>query len=189
MSDSESGPFDITFAPLIASYHVSEMEHWSFGLYVSAPTGRYEAGKLANVGLNNWTLAPSVGYTKLFLKGGLEISALGAIEFYTRNPDTDYQNGDIFRLDVFTMLRTPSGFGVGAVAGWIEQLNDDHSPTLPAALDGFRGHSLGAGPAASYTHKFSGMGQLDVNLRWMYEFDVTKRFSGDGPQLTFGFHH
>lgn len=187
--DNDSGLFDITFAPVIASYHVSEMEHWSFSLYVYAPTGDYETGKLANPGLNNWTFAPTVGYTKLFLKGGLEVSALSSVELYTQNPATDYKNGKVLTLDALTMLRTPSGFGFGAVAGWIEQLSDDSSPTLPASLDGFRGHSLGAGPALSYTHKFEGMGQLDVNFRWMFEFDVTKRFSGNGPQLSFGFHH
>jgi hypothetical protein len=86
------------------------------------------------------------------------------------------------------MRRMPNGFGFGAVAGWIDQLSGDESPTLPDELDGFEGHSLGAGPALAYTHKSKDGGTFDVNFRWVFEFDTRNRFEGDGGQLTFGFH-
>jgi hypothetical protein len=189
LDDSDSGLFDLTFAPIIASYHFNELEHVSYALYVYAPTGDYEAGKLANPGLNNWTFAPTLGYTKLFMKGGLELSLLSALEFYTQNPDTNYQNGEVFRTDALLMMRTPKGFGFGAVAGWIEQISSDKSPTLPDELDGFKGHSLGLGPALTYSHKSAGGGTFDVNFRWVFEFDTKNRFEGDGGQITFGYHH
>lgn len=189
LDDSDSGLFDLTFAPIIASYHISELEHVSYSLYVYAPTGDYEAGKLANPGLNNWTFAPTIGYTKLFMKGGLELSVSSAVEFYTENPDTDYRNGEVFTTDALLMMRTPKGFGFGAVAGWIEQISSDKSPTLPDDLDGFKGHSLGLGPALAYSHKSAGGGTFDVNFRWVFEFDTKNRFEGDGGQITFSYHH
>jgi hypothetical protein len=187
-TDSASDLYDLYFAPFLASYHVSPLEHWALGVYIYAPTADYEVGKLANPGLNTWTFTPAVSCTKLFKKGAVELSAQTAIDFYSENDDTDYQNGDVFRLEGLLMVRNPSGWGFGAVAGWIQQLNDDEGGTITEALDGFRGHSLGAGPALSHSHKGKS-GELDVNFRWVFEFDVEDRFEGDGPQLTFGFHH
>lgn len=184
LEDDASGFYDLLAAPIIASYHVSEVEHWSFGLYVYAPTADYEAGRLANLGLNVWTFMPSVGYTKLFSKGTLEFSALGAVEFYTENEDTDYQNGEVFRLDLLGMKRFPTGWGVGLVGGWIQQITDDDGP-LTERLDGFKGRSLGLGPAVTYSHKGQGS-EVDVSLRWVPEFEVEKRFEGDGVLLSVG---
>ncbi|HZF14692.1 MAG TPA: transporter [Steroidobacteraceae bacterium] len=189
LHDSDSGLFDVTFVPVIASYHVSEMEHWSLALYVYAPTGEYTAGKLANPGLNIWTFSPTVGYTHLYLKGGIEVSVTGAVDFNGENPATDYDGGDVFRLEALSMLRTPKGWGVGIVAGWLDQITGDEAPNLPASLNGFRGHSLAAGPAFTYTTKFAGGTHFDVNFRWMFEFDTQDRFNGDGPQLNFALHH
>jgi hypothetical protein len=98
VSQITSNLFDIYFAPIIASYHVSELEHWSFALYIYAPTADYEVGSLANPGLNNWTFTPSVGYTKLFSGGTLEFSALAGLQLYTENKATNYQNGELFTL-------------------------------------------------------------------------------------------
>jgi hypothetical protein len=185
LEDDASDFFDLFFAPIIASYHVSQVEHWSFGLYVYAPTGDYEPGRLANPGLNNWTFMPSVGYTKLFAQGTVELSALGAVEIYTENPDTDYQNGEIFRLDLWGMKRFPNGWGVGLVGGWIQQITDDDGGPLIEQLDGFKGRSLGLGPAVAYSHK-SPQGEVDVSLRWVPELSVEKRFEGDGVLLSVG---
>lgn len=185
LEDDASDFFDLYFAPIIASYHVSEVEHWSFGLYVYAPTASYEVGRLANPGLNVWTVSPTVGYTKLFSKGTLEFSALSAVEFYSENEDTDYQNGEVFRLDLLGIKRFPNGWGVGLVGGWIEQISDDDGGLLTERLDGFKGHSLGLGPMVSYSHK-SQAGEVDVSLRWVPEFDVKKRFEGDGVLLSVG---
>jgi hypothetical protein len=188
-ADDNSGLFDLTFAPLIASYHVSEMEHWSFALYVAAPTGDYDPGRLANVSLNNWTFSPAIGYTKLFMKGGLEVSLQSAVDFFTKNDATNYQNGEVFRAEGLVMMRLPSGFGFGAIAGWLEQISDDDSPTLPDSLDGFRQHVLGAGPAFTYSHHLADKSSLDVNFRWIFEIDAENSFEGSGGQLTIGWHH
>lgn len=184
--DRASGLFDLYFAPVIASYHVSEVEHWSFGVYVYAPTADYEKGRLANKGLNIWTYSPAVGYTHLFNKGSFEFSGLAGVDFYSKNHATDYQNGAVFRLDLMAMQRTPSGWGFGAVAGWIQQLEDDDGPTADR-LKGFSGRSLGIGPAVAYKKSFSKESSIDFNLRWVKEFDVKNRLEGEPLVLLVAF--
>lgn len=178
LTDRASGLFDLYFAPVIASYHVSEVEHWSFGVYVYAPTADYEKGRLANKGLNTWTYSPAVGYTHLFDKGSFEFSALAGVDFSSRNHATDYQNGAVFRLDVLAMKRTPSGWGFGAVAGWIEQLEDDTGATADR-LGGFKGRSLGIGPAIAFKKTIGKTSSVDFTLRWVKEMDVKNRLKGE----------
>ena len=178
LKDESSGLFDLYFAPVIASYHVSEVEHWSFGLYVYAPTADYKKGKLANNGLNIWTFTPAVGYTHLFDKGSFEFSGLAGVDFSSKNTDTDYQNGAVFHLDLLAMKRTPSGWGFGAALGWIQQLEDDDGPTADR-LNGFSGHSLGAGPAIAFKKSFSKESSIDLSLRWIKEFRVKNRIKGE----------
>lgn len=186
ISQSTSNWYDLYFAPVIASYHVSQVEHWSFGLYVYAPTASYNPNRLANAGLNVWTFSPSVGYTHLFQKGTLELSLLGAVDFYTKNDDTDYSNGAVWRLDSMLVKRTPGGWGFGAVGGWIQQIEDDSGPTADR-LNGFKGRSFGLGPVISYGKKWSGGEHLDLSLRYIDEFSTRNRFNGDTLMLTAGF--
>ncbi len=182
VDDSDSGLFDVFFAPVIASYHIDPMRHLSLALYVYAPTGDYEAGRLANPGLNVWTFSPTVGYTQLFQDGTLEWSTTAAVDIYTENDDTDYQNGAVFRVDSLLLKRTAGGWGFGGVAGWIDQIEDDEGGVL-ASRDGFRGRALGVGPIVTYAHKWDG-GQVEFGLRWVNEFNVNNRPEGDGAMLT-----
>ena len=176
-ADSTSGLYDLLFAPVIASYHISETQHLSLALNVFAPIGDYEAGELANAGLNVWTTSPSIGYTQLMQGGTLELSALAAVDFYSRNGDTDYQNGAVMRVDALMVKRFENGFGVGVVAGVIHQLQDDEG-NLPDRLDGFKGRSLALGPVVNYLKRWEG-GQMELSLRWLNEFSVENRFRGE----------
>ena len=178
VNDRASGLFDLYFAPVIASYHVSEVEHWSFGVYVYAPTADYEKNRLANKGLNIWTYTPAVGYTHLYDKGSIEFSALAGVDFYSKNHATDYQNGGVFHLDLLAMKRTPSGWGFGGVIGVIRQIDDDKGATADR-LNGFKGRSYGAGPALAYKKSFSKESNIDFTLRWVKEFDVKNRIKGE----------
>jgi hypothetical protein len=182
VTDSSSGMYDLYFAPVIASYHVSEVEHWSFGVYIYAPTADYTKGDLANNGLNNWTFTPAVGYTHLFQAGTLEFSALAGVDIYTKNTATDYSNGSVFHLDGLLMKRTPSGFGFGVAGGWIQQINNDTGPTADL-LNGFKGHALSLGPAIDFTKAWSKTDKVSLTLRWLKEFDVKNRIEGDPLML------
>jgi hypothetical protein len=176
-SDDEFGLFDLAFVPLAASYHLSKSDHLGLGLTIWAPTGDYDPSRLSNLSLNNWTFIPNVSYTKLWMERGLEFSASWGAQFYTENPDTDYQNGVVSDLEATLIQRFPCGMGVGVVGSWIDQFNDDSGPTADK-LDGFSGRALGVGPILTYTKKF-GDSQLDLNARWIHEFEVEKRMDGD----------
>ncbi|AHX14346.1 phenol degradation protein meta [Dyella jiangningensis] len=182
MSDRDSGLFDMTFVPVIASHHFSQTQHMSLALYIYAPTGSYDKGQLANVSLNNWTFSPTVGYTQLFQQGTLEWSLTSAVDFYTKNTDTDYQNGAVFRIDSLLVKRFSSGWGVGAVGGWIEQIEKDSGPTADR-LNGFKGRALALGPMGNYLKKWQG-GQVEFSARWMHEFDVKNRLEGNPFMLS-----
>ncbi|MET0815835.1 MAG: transporter [Pseudoxanthomonas sp.] len=183
VSDRANGElFDMAFAPVIAGYHIDKLRHVSLALYIYAPTGDYEEGRLANPSLNNWTYSPTVGYTQLFQQGTLEWSSTAAVDFYTENDATDYQNGAVFRVDSLLVKRFHNGWGLGGIGGWIEQIEDDDGPTADR-LNGFRGHSLALGPLVTYAKKWDG-GQIEFSARWLKEFNVKNRFEGEPFMLT-----
>lgn len=177
-SDSDSGLFDMTVVPVIASRHFSQTKHMSLALYIYAPTGKYDPDRLANVSLNNWTYSPTVSYTQLGQAGTLEFTTVAALDLYTENNATDYQNGAVFRLDTLLIKRMKSGWGFGGAGGWIQQLEDDTGPTADR-LDGFKGHALALGPIATYK-----TGKVEFSARWLYEFDVKNRLEGNPVLLT-----
>lgn len=174
--------FDPFFAPIIAGYHFDQTHHMTLALYIYSDWGSYDPDRLANLSLNNWTYSPTVGYTQLMQKGTLEFTAVGAVDFYTRNDATDYKNGAVFRLDAQLVKRFANGWGVGGIGGWIEQLEDDEGPTADR-LDGFKGHALALGPTVNYTKKWEG-GQVEFAARWLSEFNVKRRLKGDPLMVT-----
>lgn len=188
ISQNAGNLFDLYFAPVIAGFHIDQARHLSFGLYVFAPTAEYDPNRIANPGLNVWTVSPTFGYTQLMQKGTLEFSVQGALDWYSKNDDTDYKNGVVFRTEALLIKRTPSGWGFGAVGGWIEQLQDDEGPTADR-LDGFKGRSFGVGPVITYGKKWKSGEHVDVAFRYVGEFSVKNRFEGEPLSLavTFGF--
>jgi hypothetical protein len=187
-SQSAGNLFDLYFAPVIASFHIDQVRHLSFGLYVYAPTADYDPDRIANPGLNVWTASPTVNYTQLFQQGTLEFSVQGALDWYSENKDTDYKNGVVWRSEVLLIKRTASGWGIGAVGGWIQQLEDDSGPTADR-LGGFKGRAFGVGPVVTYGKKWQGGEHVDVTFRLVDEFSVKNRFEGVPVSLmvSFGF--
>jgi hypothetical protein len=184
--DHDSGLFDMTFVPVLASYHVSQIEHWSFGLYFSAPTGSYTAGQLANNSLNYWTIAPAVGYTHLFQEGTLEFSALAGFDINTPNDATHYHSGTMFRLDAMLTKHLPNGWAFGLVGGALDQVTDD-TGTLADTLNGFKGHSYGLGPSIGYTHAFSKTSNISFGFRYVFDIDTSKQLKADPIEFTVSF--
>ena len=103
------------------------------------------------------------------------------MEFDTEDPATRYQNGILSDLEVLAIKRFKNGLDIGFVESWIQQVNDDDG--APAVLNGFVGRAFGIGPIATYSTNL-GKSQLDLSARWVYDFDVSKRFEGDGFNFT-----
>lgn len=181
--ESDFGVFDLAFIPITACYHISETDHLGFSLTVWAPTGKYNKNDLDNLSLNNWTFIPGVSYTKLFPKTDIELSVFGALQFYTENNETDYQNGVVSDIEVLAIKRFKCGWGLGVVASYIDQLNDDSGP-LADKLNGFNGRAFGVGPILSYSKMGS---PFSLNARWIHEFENEKLLEGDALALTLSY--
>lgn len=183
-TQSTSSLFDIYFVPFTAGYHFSQTEHASFSLGIWAPTGEYDVNRLANPSLNNWTFVPSAAYTKIIPQAGLQFDATAGLQFYTRNKATDYQNAPLFNLDLMLVKTFPSGLGIGAIFGWIDQWGSDSGPTADK-LHGFQGYDISAGPYVSYSTKLGGKAPLSLSLRWVPTLDSKNRVNGDSVMATF----
>jgi hypothetical protein len=72
-----------------------------------APIGEYEAGELANPGLNYWTVNPWVGVSYNNPKNGFSAALHGGIACNTETPDTDYRSGAMTRAISFEPRQTP----------------------------------------------------------------------------------
>jgi hypothetical protein len=178
VSDKDSNLFDITFTPITAGYHISKTEHVSFSLNVWAPTGKYDASKLANPSLNNWTFIPQVAYTRLWPDDSVTFDVTSGVQFYTENKATNYKNAPLFTLDAMAVKTFPGGLGVGVVIGTVQQLGDDKGPTADA-LNGFRGHDWALGPIVTYDTKLGGKEPLSLSLRWVPTIEAKNRMKGN----------
>lgn len=174
---------DLTFSPFMANYRISDNSYVLFNLQAYAPTGSYEKGKIDNVGLNVWTLVPSVAYTTILPKTGTEFTGVAALEIYSPNDKTKYHNGDIFRLDLLALQRLGNGWGLGLVGGWIYQTESDKSRLSDLAGIKNKGRAVGVGLLVSYETKYKDK-SLSFSMRWIKEFDVRDRPKGDGLQFS-----
>lgn len=181
--DEDFGIFDLMFTPVMSGWQVNQTTHVNFSLNIWAPTGDYDVGSMANLGLNNWTFIPTISFTKIFPKQDIELSASWGLQFYTENEDTHYQNGEVSDLEFLVLKRLKDGFGFGVVGSWIEQISDDTGSGVLVSLDGFRGSASGIGPIITWKAESSGT-DVDFNLRWVHELDADNRFKGD--TLLFG---
>ncbi|MGF6769730.1 hypothetical protein P3T18_002200 [Paraburkholderia sp. GAS199] len=181
-NDSNTQFADVFFAPVVAGYHLTKTDHVSFSVQIYAPTGAYSTTRLANAGQNTWTFTPTVAYTKLFPKESIELSLNYGINFYTPNNDTHYHNAPLSVLDLLALKRFASGWGVGVVGGYIQQLGGD-SGGLADITGGDQGHSVGLGPVVTWSGKVQNT-PLSASLRWVNEFNVSKRPKGNAVLLS-----
>ncbi|MGL4541760.1 MAG: SphA family protein [Polymorphobacter sp.] len=183
VSQSDSGIFDLLFTPIIAGYHFSPTSHMALSLGIWAPTGSFTKGRLANSGLNYWTVAPTIAYTKLVPDQGFEFTAQGGVQFNSRNIDTDYKSAPLLTADVLMQKALGGGFAVGGNLSWVTQLGDDDG-ALADRLDGFVGNSLAIGPMIGWSGVW-GRRPVEATFRWMPTVASANRLSGDTLMFTF----
>jgi hypothetical protein len=174
--------YDISVVPVIASYHFDKTHHLGLALYISAPTGKFDTNRFANPSLNAWVYSPTVSYTLLASEGTLDWSTAVGVDISSWNHATDYRSGVVFHVDTQLVKHWQNGLALGVTGGWIEQLSDDQG-ALADRLDGFKGSSLAAGVTAGYQHKV-GQSTLALSVRWLHEFDVTRRLKGAPLMVT-----
>ena len=150
---------------------------------VYIPTGGYTAGNLANVGKNYWAFDTSLAMTWMNKKG-TEITITPGFQFNTTNPGTDYKSGNEFHVDVAVNQFLKPNFAVGLHGYYYSQISDDSGSG--AVLGGFRGSSLGFGPAILWVPK-AGKGNLSIVAKWIHDVDHTHRMHGDYGQFIIGY--
>ncbi|WP_246195425.1 SphA family protein [Paracoccus litorisediminis] len=181
-----AGLGDIAFAPVALGWHNDAMNmFFSSSLTVTAPTGEWESGDIAFIGLNYWTFTPAIGVTRLIPEQGLDLSAKFGVDINTRNPDTDYYSGAVAHLDLSMTKGVNEQLAVGGLAGFLYQIEDDDDDGgFADNHDGFRGSSIAIGPLLTYKSKLANGNEIDLTFKWAHEIDVDNRMKGDAVFLT-----
>jgi hypothetical protein len=179
-SDSADGIGDITLMPFWLNWTCGDFK-WAVLLDVYAPTGAYNTGQLANVGLNYWTFEPVAQFSWISKKIGLEISANAGFDFNTDNDATDYQSGDVFHLDTTIAEHLPffgcGIIGVGANAFYWKQFTADSGSG--AKLGSFETLMTGVGPVLSYISPPICGHTLVAEVKWLPQTDTHYTLSGN----------
>jgi hypothetical protein len=178
--DNETGLGDMLFFPFMLGWTALGGDlKYDVRLGIYAPTGEYHVGKLANLGKNYWTFEPTATISWISSKIGLEVSAFTGFDINTENTATDYESGTSWHLEATVAQHLPllGGFvGVGANAFVYTQITGDDG--AGAVLGGFKGHTIGIGPVASYIYKGEKT-TVAGEVKWLPEIDTDKRLQGD----------
>ncbi len=159
-------------------------DNWMAYAVGGVPVGAYELGRLANIGLNHWSIDAGAGYTYLDPKAGHELSIVGGVTYNFENEDTNYQNGVDGHIDWAASQFLNEQLHVGLVGYIYYQLSGDSGSG--AKLGDFESRVYAIGPQAGYFFPV-GNAQGYVNLRGYYEFDASNRAEGWNASLTLSF--
>jgi hypothetical protein len=179
-ADFASGIGDITLIPFWLQWTCGDFK-WSVLLDVYAPTGAYNTGRLANVGLNYWTFEPMVSFSYISQKIGIEFSTFAGLDFNTENDATNYQSGDVFHIDATVAEHLPL-FGCGIIGAgvnafyWKQFTADSGSG---AKLGPFETQMAGVGPVLSYISPPICGHTLVAEVKWLPQMDTAKTLRGD----------
>jgi hypothetical protein len=176
--DTEDGFGDLTLIPVMLAWKNGP---WQYDLALSlyAPTGEYEVGRLANPGLNYWSINPVAGIAYSNPKTGFNAGLHGGFLFNRENPDTDYKSGTLMHLEGSVQQLLPAGKGfltLGLEGFWVEQVTAD-SGRRPIFGD-FKGRTAGIGPVLGYVLPM-GKQNFVAELRWLPEIETKNRLQGD----------
>lgn len=170
VSDSNFGLGDVIFDPFILGWHGKEW-HVTTGIDIYAPTGKFDADDLANIGRNYWTFEPILAFTYLSA-GGVEASIKLMYDFNTENDDTNYLSGQEFHFDYTLGYHTgPWALGVG---GYYYQQTTNDELNGQTFLDGFKGRVFAIGPQAKYDYK-----NMAFTLKYLAETGAENRPEGN----------
>jgi hypothetical protein len=86
-----SGVGDLTYLPTIGyTIHENDETHThtvlAGTLYVSGPTGSYDASNPVNIGDHRWRIQPQIGVSQRFMKA-ITFDLVGSLAFYTANTE------------------------------------------------------------------------------------------------------
>jgi hypothetical protein len=149
--DSQNNIGDLTYSPLLLSWHFSPFFHAVFALDIYIPVGPYDASSQINVSKNAWTIEPKFGVS-YFLPVHPQL-AFGALVSYAHNyrtQQTDVTTGD----EVHVQYSIDYGFTKTLRAGiggyWLQQLGDDKNDRNSALNNTDKTSAFAVGPGVWY---------------------------------------
>lgn len=177
IKDSAQGIGDISLIPAMLAW---KKDNWQYSasLSVYAPTGDYNAGDVANLGLNYWTVDPTVGVIYANEKTGFNASVYTGITFNSENSATDYKSGSMFHLEASVQQLLPLGpgfIGLGADAFFFQQVSSDSGS---GARSSFKGETSGIGPVVNYILPYNDKTWV-FEAKWLPELNTENRLEGD----------
>jgi hypothetical protein len=171
-----TGLGDITIDPLVLGWHQPAF-HYTVGLDVNLPTGRYDKKKpLECIGANYVSVEPVFALTYLHASG-VEGSVKLMYNLKTENSDTKYKSGSEFHADYLAGYHKKDwAYGVGGYL--LSQLDDDKLDGT--TVEDKKGQVIAVGPQVQYTIQ-----GRSIILKWHHEVSATNRFGGDKVFLKF----
>ena len=172
--DSAQGLGDIDLTMALA-YHHSANLHSAFGIDVFAPSGSFDAHRLANIGRNYWTVQGVYAASHVD-PGGLNWDLKLMYDYNFENRDTDYKSGQELHVDYALGYGVHPNWVVGIGGYAYRQVTDDK---LNGVDIGNRGRAFAIGPSVKWDN---GRGAF-VTLKYEREFHVQNRPQGDSVWL------
>jgi hypothetical protein len=186
LGDIQAVPFGIVWD--INDFHILAAQN------LILTTGRFDPGKLTNMGRNYFSYDEVFGVTWLDQKQGHEVSFMAGYMINTKNQATEYKTGDEFHVDYTIAQYLSKQLGFGIVGYYYQQMKNDKNPTLDEinTLDsalglpspgGYKSKGAAVGPAIMFTPNVGGK---DVNIiaKWLYEYYARNRLKGDWVWLS-----
>lgn len=148
---------------------------------LGVPVGKYDAGQLANIGTNHWSIDAGGGYTYFDAQAGREASGVLGFTYNFENPDTNYQNGVDAHFDWAASQFLNEQTHVGLVGYVYQQVSGDSGEG--ATLGDFKSRVIGVGPQLGHFLQLADR-KIYVNLKGYYEFSASHRPDGWNTSLT-----
>ncbi|MGF1687821.1 transporter [Photobacterium japonica] len=187
--DRADGVGDMVLTPAMFAYAVSD--HWQTNLQLSvyAPTGHYDADRLANTGTNYWSVEPLLALSYHQPVTGQAFNIHASLGFNAPNSATDYDSGDVARLSatfVQHALLLGGLTGIGLTGEAFQQITDDSGRGATADTD--KARSLAIGPVLSYQTQLDNR-LLLVEFSWRHEFRSANTTEGENVAVRFQLEH
>lgn len=160
--------------------HIHQNKVIVFGLHHAnghlAVLGRYERGFEPNTGKNRYGLNLGWGVTYIPPNTQLEFDSAIGVTWSTRNPATDYKNGEAFTWEWAAGKFWSNGLKIGVAGYAYQQITGDSGPG--ARLGPFKGRVFGVCPHIVYDTELMRRPVI-LNLHNYQEFGAENRFEGN----------